>query len=214
MSEDKLKELFKHLESQGAVVIVDQITEDGNLHIPLDLLKGHMMSDTEREFMETLLDMAKWALEHPSKSRFEYVSPKHIKANPNLVAAFMRHYHEQIEPHITDRLRAAMDDSISRGLFPAAVIEHTPDGHHPIGWSWGSEWYIADFYLCLIRALTRSAEEAGCDMKDKDAPFNIAQKAYDLNRVNPTPEIIKAMHDRLDEPDETRSYGMIDVQPN
>lgn len=206
MSKDKLKELFKHLESQRAVIVIDQVTEDGNLHIPLDLLKGHMMSATEREFKEALLEMAKWALEHPSKSRFGYIDPGYIKKHEGLSAAFMKHYHTEIHPHITDELRTAMKDSLEHGLFPAAVVEHTPDGHHPLGWSWGSESYIADFYLCLIRALMQGAEKAGCDMKDKDAPFYIAKKAYGLNRVNPTPEIIKAMHDRLEEKIETRAY--------
>jgi hypothetical protein len=47
------------------------------------------------------------------------------------------------------------------------VIEHTPDGHHPIGWSWGSEWYLADFYLCLTRAIIQRAEKVGLDLKEK-----------------------------------------------
>jgi hypothetical protein len=211
MHENELKEFIKQLESQGAVVIVDESNERGNLHIPLDLLRCPTMSSTDREFMNALLEMAKWSIEHPSKSRFEYVSPAQIKANPSLVAAFMCHYREQVEPRITDKLRATMEHSISQGLFPAAVIEHTPDGHHPLGWSWGSEWYIADFYLCLVRALTQDAQKAGRDMNDDRAAVSIAKEAYDLNRINPMPEIIKAMHDRLDEPDETRSYRSTDI---
>lgn len=165
-------------------------------------------SKEEIKFFAALTKMATWALAHPSKSLFEYVSPMRIKANPNLVTAFMYHYHTDIHPYITDRLRAAMDDSISHGLFPAAVIEHTPDGHHPFGWSWGSEFYIADFYLCLIRAIIQGREMAEKCGIDLTKPVEIAYLAFKLNRVNPTPEIIKAMYDRLDEPDETRAYSV------
>ena len=61
--------------------------------------------------------------------------------------------------------------------------------------------------MCLIRALIQHAEKAECDMKDKNAPVYIANKAFQLNRVDPTPEIIKAMNERLHETVETREYS-------
>ena len=187
--------------------------KDGLQLLPDGSVAGYCSTE-EMMFFAALAKMVTWALEHPSKSRFEYIDPDYIKKHEGLSAAFMQHYHTEIHPHITDKLRTAMMDSLEHGLFPAAVIEHTPDGHHPLGWSWGSESYIADFYLCLIRALIQDAEKAGCDMKNKRDPIYIAKKAYDLNRVNPTPEIIKAMYDRLEEKVETRSYGVVSGEVN
>ena len=94
------------------------------------------------------------------------------------------------------------------------MVEHTPDGHHPIGWSWGSEWYLADYYLCLTRAIIQHAEKVGNDLKSKYAPIYIAAEVFKLNRVDPTPEIIGAMDERLKEKEKTRSYGVVSGEVN
>src|ERR1035441_10117054 len=104
------------------------------------------VDDNNQYFFSTLVGMARWALEHPSMSRFEYISPERVKAHKHLKGAFMNWWYAE-HPNMTDP-RELFEDSVTHGLCPAGVVEHTPDGHHPIGWSWGSEWYLADYYLC------------------------------------------------------------------
>jgi hypothetical protein len=77
--------------------------------------------------------------------------------------------------------RSCIEPSLAHGLCPAGVIEHTPDGHHPIGWSWGSEWYLADFYLCLTRAIIQRAEKVGLDLKEKP-PRPLSQRTINPRR--------------------------------
>lgn len=163
--------------------------------------------------MEALLDMAKWALAHPSESRFEYISPEQVKEHTGLKNAFMSWWGAE-HPYLTDAQWQLFEDSISHGLCPAAVVEHTPDGHHPIGWSWGSEWYLADFYLCLTRAIIQHAQKVGNDLKSKYAPIYIAAEVFELNRVDPTPEIVEAIGERLQETEKTPSYGVVSGEVN
>jgi len=115
---------------------------------------------------------------------------------------------------MADAQRELFENSITHGLCPAGVVEHTRDGHHPIGWSWGSEWYLADFYLCLTQAIIQHAEKAGNDLKSKYAPIYIAAEVFNLNRVEPTPEIIEAMEERLQDSEKTRPYSVISGQVN
>jgi hypothetical protein len=169
------------------------------------------MKNDVQQFMNALAAMAVWALAHPSKSRFEYINPTKIKANERMKDAFLTWFYVE-HPKIKDAQREAFEQSIKDRLYPAAVMEHTPDGHHPVGWSWGSEWYIADFYLCLTRAIIQHAQRVGNDLTRFDAPAHIAANVFDLNRVEPTPEIIQAMHEHLQTAaDEgTRPYSEID----
>jgi hypothetical protein len=164
-------------------------------------------------FFFALVGMAQWALEHPSASRFEYISPEHVKANNHLKSAFM-HWWYTDHFDMTDAERQLFELSVTEGLCPAGVIEHTADGHHPVGWSWGSEWYLADYYLCLTRAIIQHAEKVGNDLKSKYAPLHIAAGVFQLNRVDPTPVIIEAMGERLKEAEKTRSYGVVSAEEN
>jgi hypothetical protein len=169
----------------------------------------------EEQFFFTLVGMAQWALEHPSTSRFEYISPEEIKAIPNLKNAFMVWWYND-HPYIKPEQEKMFNQSIKDGLFPAAVMEHTADGHHPIGWSWGSEYYLADFYMCLTYAIIQRGIKMGKDVKDKFAPICIAKQVEQLNRVIPTVEIIDAMDERLNEPEPnaTRPYSVISGETN
>jgi len=165
------------------------------------------LDDNNQRFFYSLVGMAHWALAHPSTSRFEYVSPDRVKAHKHLNATFMNWCYEE-HPNMSDSQRELFEDSVSRGLCPAAVVEHTPDGHHPIGWSWGSEWYIADFYLSLTRAIIQYGEQVGNDLNDEFASIYIAIEVFGLNRVDPTPEIVAAMGERLEETERTRSFSV------
>ena len=171
------------------------------------------MDENNQHFFFTLADMAQWALKHPSTSRFEYINPERVKAHKHLKAAFMNWWYED-HPNMADAQRELFENSITHGLCPAGVVEHTRDGHHPIGWSWGSEWYLADFYLCLTQAIIQHAEKAGNDLKSKYAPIYIAAEVFNLNRVEPTPEIIEAMEERLQDSEKTRPYSVISGQVN
>jgi hypothetical protein len=170
---------------------------------------------TQEKFFFTLVGMAQWAVAHPSESRFEYLSPDDVKASKTLTNAFMNWWVED-HPYLTDAQETLFQNSISRGLSPSCVIEHTADGHHPFGWSWGSEWYIADFYMCLTYALIQRGIKMGKDVKDKFAPIYIAKQVEQLNRVTPTVEIIDAMDERLNEPEPnvTRPYGVVSAEVN
>lgn len=183
---------------------------DDQQQVPPTLLE---MDEIHQRFFFVLVGMAMWALKHPSTSRFEYISPECVMANRHLKGAFMNWWYAE-HPIISDAQRELFQDSVTHGLSPAGVVEHTPNGHHPIGWSWGSEWYLADFYLCLTRAIIQRAEEVGLDVKDKFAPIHIAREAFRLNRVDPTPEIIKAMNERLQEKEKTRSYDVVSDEVN
>lgn len=217
----QLADLLKQLFDSGAVTVVRGTLDDnGNVVIPLPIEIDQPLPNPdnpnktiEKQFFFTLVGMAQWALEHPSASRFEYISPEHVKAHKHLMDAFMNWWYAE-HPYMSDAQWELFHDSVKHGLCPACVVEHTADGHHPIGWSWGSEWYLADFYMCLIRALIQHAERAECDMKDKNAPVYIANKAFQLNRVDVTPEIIKAMNERLHETVETREYGVVSAEVN
>jgi hypothetical protein len=129
------------------------------------------VDDNNQQFFFALVGMAQWALEHPSTSRFEFISHEHVKTHKHLKTAFISWWYAE-HPYMTDAQRELFEDSVKHGLCPAGVVEHTPDGHHPIGWSWGSEWYLADFYLCLTRAIIQHAEKVGNDLKNKYAPIH------------------------------------------
>jgi hypothetical protein len=211
---DILKAMFEASLPGGTVTVVP-LSVNGITHDEKEVLSNQMekfdslpdgTNEIKEKFLFTLVGMAQWAVAHPSTSRYEYLSPGEIKSNKNLKNAFMAWWYNE-HPGMKPEQEKMFNQSIKDGMFPGGVMEHTADGHHPIGWSWGSEWYIADFYMCLIRALIQHAEKAECDMKDKNAPVYIANKAFQLNRVDPTPEIIKAMNERLHETVETREYS-------
>jgi hypothetical protein len=42
----------------------------------------------------------------------------------------------------------------------------------------------------------------------------IAAEVFKLNRVDPTPEMIEAMDERLQETEKTRSYGVVSGEVN
>ena len=171
------------------------------------------LNENQRRFFFSLVGMAMWALEHPSTSRFEYISPERVKAHKHLNGAFMNWWYKE-HPVMKPHQEEMFEESIKHGLCPAGVVEHTADGHHPIGWSWGSEWYLADYYLCLTRAIIQHAERVGNDVKGRYAPIYIAVEVFELNRVDPTPEIIAAMDGRLKETEKTRSYGVVSADVN
>lgn len=173
------------------------------------------MDESHQQFFFMLVGMAQWAVAHPSRSRYEYLSPEKINSIKNLRGAFLKWWYEE-HPVMKPEQEKMFEESIKNGLFPAGVIEHTPDGHHPIGWSWGSEWYLADFYLCLTYACIQRAVSLGLDVKDKFAPVYIAMEVQRLNRVEPTPDIIDAMNARLNEPEpnKTRPYGVVSGEVN
>jgi len=171
------------------------------------------MDESHQQFFFMLVGMAMWALKHPSTSRFEYISPERVKTNRHLKGHFMNFWYADHQ-FMTDAQHELFENSIARGLCPGGVVEHTSDGHHPIGWSWGSEWYLADFYLCLTRAIIQHAEKVGNDLKSKYAPIYIAAEVFELNRVDPTPEIIEAMDKRLQEKEGTRVYSVISDEVN
>jgi hypothetical protein len=170
-------------------------------------------NDINERFYFTLVGMAQWAVAHPSTSKFEYLSPETIKASKNLQNAFMQWWYND-HPYVKPEQQKMFDQSIKNGLFPAAVMEHTADGHHPIGWSWGSEWYLADYYLCLTYATIQLGTRLGKDVKDKFAPIYIAKQVQALNRVKPTVEIVEAMDKLMEEPEpnKTAEYGVVDVE--
>lgn len=167
-------------------------------------------TNIEAKFFYTLVGMAKWAVDHPSTSKYDYVSPDVIKSHPNLKSAFMAWWYTD-HPYVKPEQEKMFNQSIKDGLCPAGVMEHTADGHHPIGWSWGSEDYLADYYLCLTYAMIQRATKLGLDVKEKFAPIYIAREVQRLNRVSPTVEIVDAMNQLLNEPEpnKTRPYGVV-----
>lgn len=178
-----------------------QLLPDGNV--------AGTCSTEEMMFFAALTKMATWALEHPSKRKFQYISHDNVRANESLTTAF-RHWWYAEHPHYTAAQHKMFEESVNHGKCPDAVMEHTPDGHHPIGWSWGSEFVLADFYLCLTRAIIQRMERDGIAPK----ATVIAYSVFQLNRIGPTPEIIKAMGERLTETEETRSYGVVSGEVN
>jgi hypothetical protein len=172
-------------------------------------------NEINEKFFFTLVGMAQWAVAHPSTSRYEYLSPGEIKSNKNLKNAFMTWLHNEHQGMKPEQEKM-FNRSIKAGLFPAGVIEHTADGHHPIGWSWGSEDYLADFYLCLTYAIIQHAIKLGKDVKEKFAPISIAKQVQSLNRVEPTWEIVNAMNHVMNEPEpnKTRPYNVFSGEAN
>jgi hypothetical protein len=220
---DILKAMFEASLPGGTVTVVP-VSVNGAFNEEREVV-GNMMgkfrsmpdgtNEIKEKFFFTLVGMAQWAVAHPSTSKFEYLSPETIKASKNLKNAFMQWWYND-HPYVKPEQQKMFDQSIKNGLFPAAVMEHTADGHHPIGWSWGSEWYIADFYLCLTYVIIQDAAKRGNDVKDKFAPVHIAKDVLRLNRVKPTVEIVEAMGKLMEEPEpnKTLPYSVIEGGTN
>jgi hypothetical protein len=213
---DMLEAMFASSFPEGTVTVVPlSVSGDkellGNQMEKFDSLPDGT-DDIKERFFFTLVGMAQWAVAHPSTSRYEYLSPGEIKSNKNLKNAFMTWWYNE-HP---DMKPEQENQPIKDGLFPGAVIEHTADGHHPFGWSWGSESYLSDFYLCLTYAAIQEAIKFGYDVKEKFAPIYIAKKIQHVNRVEPTRKIVDAMNHLLNEaePNATRPYGVISGEVN
>jgi hypothetical protein len=223
-SMDKNKQLadfLKQMFDSGAVTVVRGTLDDnGNVAIPLPIEIDRPLPNPdnpnktiEDKFFFTLVGMAQWAIAHPSTSRYQYISPEEVKANKNLNNAFMTWWYTE-HPAVKPEQQKMFDESISKGLRPGGVMEHTADGHHPIGWSWGSEWYLADYYLCLTYATIQLGAKFGKDVQSKFAPISIAKQVQSVNRVKPTVEIVEAMGKLMEEPEpnKTAEYGVVDVE--
>jgi hypothetical protein len=220
---DILKAMFEASLPGGTVTVVP-LSVNGITHDEREVLSNQMekfdslpdgTNEIKEKFLFTLVGMAQWAVAHPSTSRYEYLSPGVIKSNKNLKNAFMTWWYNE-HPGMKPEQEKMFNQSIKNGLFPGGVIEHTADGHHPVGWSWGSEYYLADYYLCLTYALIQRGIKLGKDVKEKFAPIYIAKQVQCLNRVTPTVEIIDAMDERLNEPEPnvTRPYGVVSAEVN
>src|SRR5665213_323146 len=197
----QLSEILKQI-LENSTVVHTTIDDNGNIFIPKSLLedKPKPLSKVEEQFFFTLVGMAQWAIAHPSTSKYEYISPEAVKANKNLKNAFMQWWHRD-HPYVKPEQQKMFDESISNGLCPGGVVEHIADGHHPIGWSWGSEFYLADFYLCLTYAMLQLGAKLGKDVTSKFAPLGVAKQVQHLNRVKPTVEIVEAMGKLMEEPE-------------
>jgi hypothetical protein len=217
MDKDKqLSEVLKQI-LENATVVHSTIDDNGNIFIPKSLLEEEPkpLSKVEERFFFTLVGIAQWAVAHPSTSQYVYLSPEEIKAIPNLKNAFMVWWYNE-HPGMKPEQEKMFNQSIKDGLFPSAVIEHTSDGHNPIGWSWGSEFYLADFYLCLTYAMIQLGARLGKDVSSEFAPLIIAKQVQAANRVKPTVEIVEAMGKLMEEPDpnKTAEYSVIEGGSN
>lgn len=219
----QLADFLKLMFDPGAVTVVRCTLDDnGNVAIPVPIEIDQSLPNPdnpnktiEDEFFFTLVGMAQWAIAHPSTSRHQYISPEEVKANKNLNNAFMTWWYTE-HPAVKPEQEKMFNQSIKDGLFPAAVMEHTADGHHPVGWSWGSEWYLANYYLCLTYATIQLGTRLGKDVKDKFAPIYIAKDLLRLNRVKPTVEIVEAMGKLMEEPEPNKTirYSLIEGGSN
>lgn len=73
----------------------------------LSMLMGNeagAMNENQQRFFFTLVGMVQWALEHPSTSRFEYISPERVKAHKHLKGAFMNWWYAE-HPNMADAQR-------------------------------------------------------------------------------------------------------------